>query len=206
MKEVEKTTLNMVFRITKHQSKGDWKTDEAIIKEQLSSYVPLSLKMVKCHFILRHQRKHKIHGCFCVKFSISDGRERSRATYQKLQQCPQFNSCSRKRQNHHDYGKKKIVLELPGNNNTIPLYMDALFARSEMVRYLYDSSKKMMGDYGTYENRGWVLQKRVEAEIFGNNKVLTYSSYLMLFLFLQSFQLSTPAYLYHGIECVSSTI
>ena len=60
-----------------------------------------------------------------------------------------------------------------------------------MVRYLYDSSKKMMGDYWTYENRGWVLQKWVEAEIFGNNKVLTYSSYLMLFLFLQSFQLST---------------
>ncbi|PWA51934.1 Ankyrin repeat-containing protein [Artemisia annua] len=62
--------------------------------------------------------------------------------------------------------KNNSVLELPGNNNTMPLYKAALFARSEMVRYLYDSSKKMVGDYWTRENRGWVLQKCVEAEIF----------------------------------------
>ncbi|PWA48291.1 Ankyrin repeat-containing protein [Artemisia annua] len=62
--------------------------------------------------------------------------------------------------------KNKNVLELPGNNNTMPLYMAALFARSEMVRYLYDNSKKMVGDYWSHDNRGWVLQKCVEAEIF----------------------------------------
>ncbi|GJW89385.1 ankyrin repeat-containing protein [Tanacetum coccineum] len=60
----------------------------------------------------------------------------------------------------------EIVLELPGNNNTMPLFMAALFARSGMVRYLYESSKKMEGDFWTHENRGWVLQKCVEADIF----------------------------------------
>nr|GEW75806.1 ankyrin repeat-containing protein [Tanacetum cinerariifolium] len=62
--------------------------------------------------------------------------------------------------------KNEIVLELPGNNNTMPLYMAALFARSDMVRYLYENSKKMVGDFWTHENRGWVLQKCVEADIF----------------------------------------
>ncbi|PWA48999.1 Ankyrin repeat-containing protein [Artemisia annua] len=62
--------------------------------------------------------------------------------------------------------KNEIVLELPGNNNTMPLYMAALFARTDMVRYLYESSKKMVGDFWTHENRGWVLQKCVEADIF----------------------------------------
>lgn len=63
--------------------------------------------------------------------------------------------------------KNPAVLEIPGNNKTMPLYMAALFAKPDMATYLYDNSKKMSGDYWSHENRGWVLQKCVEADIFG---------------------------------------
>ncbi|KAI7752212.1 hypothetical protein M8C21_015120 [Ambrosia artemisiifolia] len=62
--------------------------------------------------------------------------------------------------------KNPAVAEIPGNNRTMPLYMAALFAKPEMARYLYSISKKMGGDYWSHDNRGWVLQKCVEAEIF----------------------------------------
>ncbi|KAM0010900.1 putative ankyrin repeat-containing domain, PGG domain, leucine-rich repeat domain superfamily [Helianthus debilis subsp. tardiflorus] len=58
------------------------------------------------------------------------------------------------------------VAEIPGNNRMMPLYMAALFAKPEMARYLYDISKKMGGDYWSHDNRGWVLQKCVESDIF----------------------------------------
>ncbi|KAI3821760.1 hypothetical protein L1987_09332 [Smallanthus sonchifolius] len=62
--------------------------------------------------------------------------------------------------------KNPVVIEIPGNNRTMPLYMAALFAKPEMVRYLYRLSKKMSGDFWSHDNRGWVLQKCVEADIF----------------------------------------
>ncbi|KAI3506059.1 hypothetical protein L1887_28414 [Cichorium endivia] len=62
--------------------------------------------------------------------------------------------------------KNRAVMEIPGNNRTMPLYMAALFAKPDMVRYLYDSSNKLAGDFWSHENRGWLLQKCVEAEIF----------------------------------------
>ncbi|KAK9080029.1 hypothetical protein SSX86_001704 [Deinandra increscens subsp. villosa] len=58
------------------------------------------------------------------------------------------------------------VTEIPGNNRTMPLYMAALFAKPDMARYLYGISKKMSGDFWSHDNRGWVLQKCVEADIF----------------------------------------
>ncbi|KAF5806093.1 putative ankyrin repeat-containing domain, PGG domain, ankyrin repeat-containing domain superfamily [Helianthus annuus] len=62
--------------------------------------------------------------------------------------------------------KNPAVAEIPGNNRTMPLYMAALFAKPEMARYLYGISKKMGGDYWSHDNRGWVLQKCVESDIF----------------------------------------
>ncbi|XP_076911847.1 uncharacterized protein LOC143569952 [Bidens hawaiensis] len=62
--------------------------------------------------------------------------------------------------------KNPAVTEIPGNNRTMPLYMAALFAKPEMVRYLYGISKKMGGDFWDHDNRAWVLQKCVEADIF----------------------------------------
>ncbi|PWA48292.1 ankyrin repeat-containing domain-containing protein [Artemisia annua] len=41
--------------------------------------------------------------------------------------------------------KNKIVLELPCNNNTMPLYMAALFARSEMVRFKHCTTTIVVG-------------------------------------------------------------
>ncbi|XP_035846284.1 uncharacterized protein LOC110942046 isoform X6 [Helianthus annuus] len=62
--------------------------------------------------------------------------------------------------------KNPAVAEIPGNNRTMPLYMAALFGKPEMARYLYGISKKMGGDYWSHDNRGWVLQKCVESDIF----------------------------------------
>ncbi|KAI3687162.1 hypothetical protein L1987_80854 [Smallanthus sonchifolius] len=62
--------------------------------------------------------------------------------------------------------KNPIVIEIPGNNRMMPLYLAAVFAKPEMVRYLYGLSKKMTGDFWSHENQGWVLQQCVEADIF----------------------------------------
>ncbi|KAJ0789348.1 putative ankyrin repeat-containing domain-containing protein [Helianthus annuus] len=62
--------------------------------------------------------------------------------------------------------KNPAVTEIPGNNRVMPLYMAALFEKPLMVRYLYGISNKMGGDYWSTDNRGWVLQKCVEADIF----------------------------------------
>ncbi|MFS7937974.1 putative ankyrin repeat-containing domain-containing protein [Helianthus anomalus] len=62
--------------------------------------------------------------------------------------------------------KNREVPDILGNNRTMPLYMAALFEKPLMVRYLYGISHKMGGDYWSHHNRGWVLQKCVEADIF----------------------------------------
>ncbi|XP_022038462.1 uncharacterized protein LOC110941148 [Helianthus annuus] len=62
--------------------------------------------------------------------------------------------------------KNPALTEIPGNNRTMPLYMAALFAKPDMVRHLYGISNKMGGDYWSTDNRGWVLQKCVEGDIF----------------------------------------
>ncbi|XP_076911846.1 uncharacterized protein LOC143569950 [Bidens hawaiensis] len=62
--------------------------------------------------------------------------------------------------------KNSGLIEIPNKQGLMPLYMAALFAHPEMVRHLYDISKKMAGDFWTVTNRGWVLQKCVESEIF----------------------------------------
>ncbi|KAI3821772.1 hypothetical protein L1987_09344 [Smallanthus sonchifolius] len=62
--------------------------------------------------------------------------------------------------------KNPHLIDIPGKGRIMPLYMAALFGKPEMVRYLYDKSNKMTGDFWDVENQGWVLQKCVEAEIF----------------------------------------
>ena len=63
--------------------------------------------------------------------------------------------------------KNKAVLEIPGSQDMMPLYVAALFAREDMVRYLYSIPNCMYGDYWKDANRGWVLLKCVEAGLFG---------------------------------------
>ncbi|KAL4579276.1 hypothetical protein LXL04_015414 [Taraxacum kok-saghyz] len=62
--------------------------------------------------------------------------------------------------------KNKAVLEIPGSQDMMPLYVAALFARDDMVRYLYNIPNSMYGDYWKDANRGWVLLKCVEAGLF----------------------------------------
>ncbi|KAI3687155.1 hypothetical protein L1987_80846 [Smallanthus sonchifolius] len=62
--------------------------------------------------------------------------------------------------------KNPELTEIPGAEYGMPLYMAALFEKPTMVRYLYGISRRMSGPYWVDTNRGWVLLKCVEAEIF----------------------------------------
>ncbi|KAI3514883.1 hypothetical protein L1887_13630 [Cichorium endivia] len=62
--------------------------------------------------------------------------------------------------------KNRSLLDIPDSRGMMPLYMAALFGKHEMVTYLYHNSQKMTGDFWTYQNRGCVLVKCVEANLF----------------------------------------
>ncbi|KAI3738011.1 hypothetical protein L2E82_28029 [Cichorium intybus] len=62
--------------------------------------------------------------------------------------------------------KNKSLLTLPGSQGMMPLYMAALFGHHDTVKYLYDNSKKMTGDFWTPQNRSWVVLKCIEADLF----------------------------------------
>ncbi|CAI9298784.1 unnamed protein product [Lactuca saligna] len=62
--------------------------------------------------------------------------------------------------------KNKALVEIPDSRGMMPLYMAALFGKHEMVRYLYQSSRKMTGDFWTNHHRSCVLVKCVEANLF----------------------------------------
>ncbi|PWA28275.1 LOS2 [Artemisia annua] len=63
--------------------------------------------------------------------------------------------------------ENKSLLTIPGSNEMMPLYMAALFGNRGTVEYLYDKSNKMTGDGWIQQNRGWVVQKCIEADLFG---------------------------------------
>ncbi|XP_071731198.1 uncharacterized protein [Rutidosis leptorrhynchoides] len=62
--------------------------------------------------------------------------------------------------------KNKALLNIAGSQQMMPLYMAALFGEGEMVRYLYDISKKLCDDGWNPQNRGWLLLKCVESDLF----------------------------------------
>ncbi|KAL4572471.1 hypothetical protein LXL04_019248 [Taraxacum kok-saghyz] len=62
--------------------------------------------------------------------------------------------------------KNRTLLDIPDSSGMMPLYMAALFGKHDMVTYLYRNSQKMSGDYWTHHNRGSVLVKCVEANLF----------------------------------------
>ncbi|KAJ9557458.1 hypothetical protein OSB04_012072 [Centaurea solstitialis] len=61
--------------------------------------------------------------------------------------------------------KNRRLLTIPGSKKMMPLYMGALFGHHGMVKYLYDNSN-LGGDGWTHENRGWLLLKCVESDLF----------------------------------------
>ncbi|KAI7731745.1 hypothetical protein M8C21_021487 [Ambrosia artemisiifolia] len=62
--------------------------------------------------------------------------------------------------------KNNNLLTIPGSERMMPLYIAALFGNHDTVEYLYDKSENMTGENWTTENRGWVLLKCIEADLF----------------------------------------
>ncbi|KAI3725825.1 hypothetical protein L1987_65621 [Smallanthus sonchifolius] len=63
--------------------------------------------------------------------------------------------------------KNPALLIIPGSQQMMPLYMAALFGEHAMVEYLYSISKELRDDGWNPQNRGWLLLKVVEADLFG---------------------------------------
>ncbi|KAI7730499.1 hypothetical protein M8C21_021962, partial [Ambrosia artemisiifolia] len=62
--------------------------------------------------------------------------------------------------------KNRALLVIPGSQQMMPLYMAALFGDHAVVKYLYSESKELRDDGWNAQNRGWLLLKCVEAELF----------------------------------------
>ncbi|KAM0064904.1 putative ankyrin repeat-containing domain superfamily [Helianthus debilis subsp. tardiflorus] len=63
---------------------------------------------------------------------------------------------------------KKNLLKIAGaNGKMMPLYAAVLFGNKDVVKYLYNNSKELHRDDGwTTQNRGWLLEKCVENDMF----------------------------------------
>ncbi|KAL4577748.1 hypothetical protein LXL04_013861 [Taraxacum kok-saghyz] len=62
--------------------------------------------------------------------------------------------------------KNKALVAITGSQSMTPLYMAALFGHYEVVSYLYENSKDLRDDCWTSQNRGWLLLKCVENDMF----------------------------------------
>nr|XP_043615792.1 uncharacterized protein LOC122587691 [Erigeron canadensis] len=62
--------------------------------------------------------------------------------------------------------KNPALLTIMGSQKMMPLYMAALFGHRDMVDYLYSQSKELRDDGWDNQNRGWLLLKCVEADLF----------------------------------------
>ncbi|MFS8010318.1 putative ankyrin repeat-containing domain-containing protein [Helianthus anomalus] len=63
--------------------------------------------------------------------------------------------------------KNRILARIPGANGMMmPLYAAAMFKNYEVVKYLYENSHDLRDDGWTTENRGWLVEKCVEGDMF----------------------------------------
>nr|GFC48026.1 ankyrin repeat-containing domain, PGG domain protein [Tanacetum cinerariifolium] len=68
--------------------------------------------------------------------------------------------------------KNGTLLAIPGGGSMdnkpqmMPLYTAALFGNHEVVKYMYEKSKDLIDDGWTDVNRGWLLEKCVENDMF----------------------------------------
>ncbi|XP_023745476.1 uncharacterized protein LOC111893648 isoform X2 [Lactuca sativa] len=76
--------------------------------------------------------------------------------------------------------KNRALLDIPDSRGMMPLYMAALFGKHDMVRFLYHNSRNMSGDFWTHHNRGCVLVKCVEANLFDRPELAINGSVLGL--------------------------
>ncbi|KAL8251469.1 hypothetical protein R6Q59_035162 [Mikania micrantha] len=70
--------------------------------------------------------------------------------------------------------KNPALLTIPGSQQMMPLYMAALFGNHAMADYLYSKSKGLLDDGWNSQNRGWLLLKCVEADLFGMHSSMLY--------------------------------
>ncbi|KAL8194093.1 hypothetical protein R6Q57_026335 [Mikania cordata] len=63
--------------------------------------------------------------------------------------------------------KNPTLISIPGaGGQMMPLYAAALFGNYDVVKYLYENSKELRDDGWTDQNRGWLLEKCVENDMF----------------------------------------
>ncbi|KAI3519119.1 hypothetical protein L1887_08144 [Cichorium endivia] len=62
--------------------------------------------------------------------------------------------------------KNRKLVAISGSQGMPPLYMAVLFGHYEVAKYLYDNFHKLDDDCWTPQNRGWLLAKCVETEMF----------------------------------------
>ncbi|KVH91995.1 Ankyrin repeat-containing protein, partial [Cynara cardunculus var. scolymus] len=62
--------------------------------------------------------------------------------------------------------RNKTLLDIAGSEGKLPLYMATLSGKHDMVKYLYENSKRMTGNFWTHTSRGCVLLSCVEAGLF----------------------------------------
>ncbi|MFS8010190.1 putative ankyrin repeat-containing domain-containing protein [Helianthus anomalus] len=65
--------------------------------------------------------------------------------------------------------KNRILTTIPGDvgGTTMPLYAAAFYANFEVVKYLYENSNDLCDDGWNSENRGLLLQRCVDGDMFG---------------------------------------
>ncbi|KAF5765862.1 putative ankyrin repeat-containing domain, PGG domain, ankyrin repeat-containing domain superfamily [Helianthus annuus] len=62
--------------------------------------------------------------------------------------------------------KNLALLDIPDSQGMMPLHMAALYGKHDMVKYLYQNSQRMTGDFWTHQNRADLLVKSVESNLF----------------------------------------
>ncbi|KAK1432566.1 hypothetical protein QVD17_09463 [Tagetes erecta] len=62
--------------------------------------------------------------------------------------------------------RNPALLTIPGSQDTMPLYIAALFGDHATVKYMYGKSKGLRDDGWNAQNRGWLLLKCVESNLF----------------------------------------
>ncbi|PWA75219.1 ankyrin repeat-containing domain, PGG domain protein [Artemisia annua] len=63
-------------------------------------------------------------------------------------------------------GKNKVLPQIPGAGEMLPLYAAALFGNHEVVKYLYRCSEELTDDAWNPQNRDWLLEKCIESDMF----------------------------------------
>jgi ankyrin repeat protein len=66
-------------------------------------------------------------------------------------------------------GSQQMFLGNHGGQQMLPLYIAVLFGEHDVVKYLYDQSKKLDDDGWTPGNRAWLLHHCVEGDLFGKH-------------------------------------